>query len=1080
MSEAAKPVDLDDVRQQLGHVQGPQYWRTLEELAQTEGFRALLAQKMPSALALLEEGIDRRKFLGLLGASLALAGVTGCSQAPVERINPYVRAPEEIVPGRPLYFATAMPVAGYASGGLLVESHMGRPTKVEGNPEHPASPLPRIAPRRSQFGPSDTYAQASLLSLYDPDRSQSPQHLGDIAAWGAFRRALTEALRRKPEGELRLRILTGTVTSPSLAALIARILSRYSQARWCQWEPVGNWNALAGAHLAFNRHVETHYRFEDADRILALDCDFLGCRTGPLRYARDFGDRRRVWDQGPSPEMNRLYVVETMPTGTGAKADHRVALRRAQVEAFVRAVASRLGVAVGQAAGDEAFGLAAGWIAALARDFQQYRGRSIVLAGEGQPPVVHALAHAMNDRIGNFGHTVFHTEPVAVAAPESAQQGSAARYDHVASLRQLVTEMNDGGVDILLILGGNPVYTAPADLGFAEAMHRMRDRGLLVHLGPYFDETSARCHWHLNEAHYLESWGDVRGHDGTVSLIQPLIAPLYQGRTAQELLSVFTSMSGLTGLEILQLHWRRVFANAPEVREERRSYANLRPGGDFDSWWRRCVHDGYIPGTEAASVGGLAVQAGGFAPAEGTAAGQGLEIVYRPDPAVFDGCFANNGWLQELPRPLSKITWDNVATISPRTAVDLGLAPSIAQAERANGKEVTLTLQGRDVAAPVWVLPGHADGSVTVTLGYGRRRAGRVGNGVGFDAYRLRTSAAPWFATGLQVRPTGRQRTVVTTHGHHLMPNHDQPLTSIPARISELVRSGDVEDFATIAREQRERGANRPRNTISLYPPRDFSEGHEWGMAIDLNACTGCQACVVACQSENNIPVVGKEQVAAGREMHWLRIDTYYRGDPQRPQSLETYFQPLPCMHCETAPCELVCPVEATVHSADGLNDMVYNRCVGTRYCSNNCPYKVRRFNFLQYSDFADEHQRLMRNPDVTVRSRGVMEKCTYCVQRIREVEITARREGTHGRPIEDGEIQTACQAACPVGAIVFGDLNVRGGRPPSKVRQMQEHDLNYGLLTDLNTRPRTTYLWAFKNPNPDIARLEGSRPAGG
>jgi molybdopterin-containing oxidoreductase family iron-sulfur binding subunit len=1075
MSQAKSPLDLDAVRQKLDGARGPQYWRTLEELAQTDGFRTLVEQKLPSALALLDEGMDRRRFLGLLGASLALAGVTGCSQAPVERINPYVRAPEELVPGRPLFFATAMPVAGYASGGLLVESHLGRPTKVEGNPDHPASPPPsfarhqeRAGPPRVEmfrFGPTDPYAQASILSLYDPDRSASPQHFGDISAWGTFRNELNDLLRRKPPAKLRLRILTGTVTSPTLAAMLREVLRRFGQARWHQWEPAGNWNALEGARLAFGRYVETDYRFDRADRILSLDCDFLSCRPGPLLYARDFGDRRRVWDQGGQPTMNRLYVVESMPTGTRARADHRIPLRSGQIEAFARAVASGLGVAAGPVAGDAAFGLPAGWIAAVVRDLQEHPRRSIVLAGPGQPPVVHALAHAMNERLGNFGQTVIHTAPIAVAPPLPA--GSAAgAHDHLASLRQLYEDVIAGQVDLLLMLGGNPGYTAPADLiNFEQAMATLRQQGLAVHLSPYFDETSAHCHWHLNESHYLESWGDVRSPNGTVSLLQPLIAPLYQGRSAIEVLTLLTGTSGelgQTGLEVVQGHWRRVFRSEAGTEEERQGYADFHPGGDFESWWRRCLHEGHIPGTHAAAISGLSVRAE-LAQAVAGPATQDYEVVFRPDPSVFDGRFANNGWLQELPRPISKVVWDNVAYLSPATAVQLNLAPTLAQAERANGKEVALGLRGRQVLAPVWVLPGHADGSISVTLGYGRRRAGRVGNGVGFDAYALRTSAAPWFDRGAAVTPTGRVLNVVATRTHHLMENR------------ELVRADALANFGRRVEEARHERANQPRQMLSLYPEQDFSREHKWGMAIDLNACTGCQACVVACQSENNIPVVGRDQVGRGREMHWLRIDAYYKGEPERPLELETYFQPVPCMHCENAPCELVCPVEATAHSADGLNDMVYNRCVGTRYCSNNCPYKVRRFNFLQYADFSSEHLRLMRNPNVTVRSRGVMEKCTYCVQRIRRTEIDARRYGPQGRPIEDGEIQTACQSACPVGAIVFGDLNRAG----AKVKQMQEHDLNYGLLADLNTRPRTTYLWAFRNPNPAIAAL-GPVPQGG
>ena len=1051
MSRPDEPLQLGTTRVRLASARGPEFWRTLEELAGQADFHELLKDEFPQHAAVWDEHVDRRKFLALLGASLALAGLAGCSasQAPPERIMPYVRQPEPAVQGRSLFYATAMPLAGYATGGLLVQSHLGRPTKVEGNPDHPASPLPSIAARGSRFGPSGLFAQASPLGLYDPDRSQSVRHLGVTSAWEAFQSALNQELRRRPRERLRLRILTGTLTSPSLLFAIRRVLAAFPQARWHEWEPCGSWNEREGARLAFGRDVETLYRFDRAERVLALDADFLSCGPGHLRYVRDFMDRRRVWSDEGRPNMNRLYVVESQLTGTGAKADHRVPLRPSQVVDFARAVASRLGVLVGGGERDAAFGLPAGWLDALARDLRDHPGRCVVLAGETQPPVVHALAHAMNQGLGGVGHTVLRVEPVAemAAEREGEPRGPA------GSLQSLVQAMDAGEVDALLILGGNPVYTAPADLRFAERLERVP---LRVHLGLHFDETAGHCHWHLPDLHYLESWGDVRAYDGTVSIIQPLINPLYQSRPALEVLGAFTGRPEQPAHTTLRQYWRSVFERDPSVQAEQGLFARIDRGADFESWWQQSLHAGFIAGSESPPVNGPRLSADLdrlFAERPGRA--QGTEVVFRPDPSVFDGRFTNNAWLMELPKPITKITWENPAYLSPRTAVSLGLAASEDEAFRANGKLVRVRQGERQVTAPAWVMPGHADGVVTLFLGFGRTAAGRVGSNLGYDAYRLRTSSALWTAGGATITPTGRTVTLATTQHHHLMENRD------------LVRTGRLDDYDQVRAEARRLPAPRG-DRPSLYPAVPESHANKWGMTIDLSVCTGCQACVIACQSENNIPVVGREEVARGREMHWLRIDSYFTPRaPRTPLEQETYFQPLPCMHCETAPCELVCPVEATVHSDDGLNDMVYNRCVGTRYCSNNCPYKVRRFNFLQYADFETPQLHALRNPDVTVRSRGVMEKCTYCVQRIRRAQVQAQLDD---RPVGAGEVQTACQSACPAGAIIFGDLNDR----TSAVARTQAHELNYGLLQDLNTRPRTTYLWAMKNPNGALLALEG------
>jgi MoCo/4Fe-4S cofactor protein with predicted Tat translocation signal len=1002
---------------------GKEFWRSLEELAQTAEFQERVEREFAVPPDGWTDAVSRRQFLILAAASLGLAGLSGCAPVPPQRIVPFVRQPEGVVPGRATHYATAMPLVGAALG-LLVESHEGRPTKVEGNPDHPGSPKPVGSPSHVRFGPTDVFAQASILSLYDPDRSRSVTHLGNISTWGNFVTALGRALQHAQQ--VRLAILTPSVMSPSQAHQLERLTTRFPRAKWYVHEPVGRENVMEGARQAFGKHAATQYRIAEADVIVALDADFLNHGPAHVRHLHDFASRRRV-RHGNVQRMNRLYVVESTPSGTGAMADHRWPMRCAAVQGFACALATRLDRRF-RSLPQTAQPVAPAWLDALARDLTQHRRSSLIMAGAAQPASVHALAHALNDVLGNAGHTVFYTRPVT---DESAGR-----------LAQLVEAMVAGQVDVLVILGGNPVYDAPADVHFAERLARVPFR---VHLSAYEDETSELCHWQVPEAHFLESWGDVRAHDGTVSIIQPLIAPLYNGKTASEVLAVVLDESNRGSYEIVRSYWQSLFepthpwhASVRAKWEAQGLLAAFR--GDFEAWWRKALHDGYMAGTQlpAQELNADVPQVAN------TPAPRELEMVIRPDPTIFDGRFANNGWLQELPKPLTKLTWDNAAYISPATAVRLGFAQAD-RPEQANEKVIELSCAGRSVEAPLWVLPGHANDSITVHLGYGRTKAGRVGSNLGFNAYRMRASSSLWFADGLTVRDTGRRQALACTQQHHLMENRD------------LVHAGTVANPPPVAPR---------RHPLTLYNdaehPRD---AQQWGMVIDLNLCTGCSACVVACQAENNIPVVGKTEVQRGREMHWLRIDRYFQGNASHPQ---TYFQPVTCMHCEDAPCEVVCPVGATVHSADGLNDMVYNRCVGTRYCSNNCPYKVRRFNFLSYADFVTEVLRLGRNPEVTVRSRGVMEKCTYCVQRIRAAEIAARRDD---RDVRDGDVVTACQAACPAGAIVFGNLNDRDrhGPPHSEVARLQAEPWHYALLEELNTRPHTTYLAALKNPNPDI-----------
>jgi MoCo/4Fe-4S cofactor protein with predicted Tat translocation signal len=1012
-------LDLASIRERLASSRGQEYWRCLEELSDSEEFHRLLKQEFPQQAAGCFDEFNRRDFLKLMGASLALAGLNACGRAaPVDKkIVPYVNQPEEIVPGKPLFFATAFPMGGVGTG-VLVESHEGRPTKIEGNPNHPAS-----------LGATDALAQASILTLYDPDRSQVVSNAGRISTWNAFLTAINDDLEaERLSGGVGLRILTETVTSPTLANQLRQLLAKFPRAQWHQYEPVNRDNAQAGARLAFGDNVHTVYRFDNADVILSLDADFLFAGPGSVRYARDFVGKRRV-RQGKG-EMNRLYVIEATPSVTGSMADHRLALRPSEIPNFAAAIAAKIGLSVQSTTAAQR----SQWIEALVRDLQKHRGAGIIVAGDQQPPVVHALAHAMNQASDNVGKTVIYTDPI-VANP----------VDQSASLRQLVRDMETGSVKVLVMLGGNPVFTAPVDLRFAEHLAKVP---LRVHSSLYDDETSAYCHWHIPETHYLESWSDARAYDGTVTILQPLIAPLYRGKSSHEVLAALLGGFGDTTYDIVRNYWK-----------------TQKIAGDFEIFWRTALHDGVVAGTAfqpkavklkaLADVDGLggstaSVSENRIAKPTGAqrATQNSLEISFQPDPTLFDGRFANNGWLQELPKPLTKLTWDNAVLISPKTAERLGLSYQVGARGGEHGRVFTdvieLRYEGRTLQAPTWILPGHADECVTVHLGYGRTRAGKVGNGTGFNAYAIRTANAPYYGAGLEIRKIGTQYPLACTQFHHSMEGRD------------LVRTATIEEYRK--NPSFAQGEHHHESEGSLYPGFKY-EGYAWGMSIDVNACIGCNACVVACQSENNIPVVGKTEVTRGREMHWLRIDRYYKGSPENP---ETYHQPVPCMHCENAPCELVCPVGATNHSHEGLNDMVYNRCVGTRYCSNNCPYKVRRFNFFEYSDFETPSLKPLRNPNVTVRSRGVMEKCTYCVQRINVAKIEAEKEN---RPVRDGEIQTACQAACPTQAIVFGDINNR----EAAVAKLKSESLNYGLLTELNTKPRTTYLAKLKNPNPEI-----------
>jgi molybdopterin-containing oxidoreductase family iron-sulfur binding subunit len=982
---------IDEIRRRLETAKGQEYWRGLDELADTEEFRAFMAEEFPRQAAPLEASLQRRDFLKLLGASLALAGLSACARPslPHETIVPYVQAPEQIVPGKPLFYATAIAHGGYAEG-LLAESHQGRPTKLEGNPDHPAS-----------LGATSATTQASVLTLYDPDRSQAITENGAPRDWEDLAATLSDL----GDGE-GLALLTETVTSPTLARQIAELQQRYPAMRWHQYDPLHADGAVLGARQAFGRDVTAVPDFGAADVVLSLDADFTNEGPGRLAHARAFARKRKV--RSAEDDMNRLWAVESAPSPTGTLADHRLALPPARIAALAALVAARLGVE-GAPEAELPVGVDAAWLDALIEDLEAHRGRSVVVAGVHQPAEVHALAHAINGALDNLGATVTLHEPVE-AQPES----------HRASLRALVEAMRRGDVATLVIVGGNPVHTAPAELEFADALEAV---DVSVHLGLYRDETGQATTWHVNEAHHLEAWSDARAFDGTASILQPLIRPFYGGRSAHELVALLAGRPEATSHDLVRETW------------------SARVEGDVDAFWREAVYRGAIAGSAAPTVEATP----SLGELELPLATDDLVLLLRPDPSLEDGRWANNGWLQELPKPFTKLTWDNAALLSPRTAEAL---------EVRNEDQLELSLNGRSVTAPVWILPGQADGTVLLHLGFGRSAAGRVGDGVGVDAYPL-LEGDVGTAPEVEARKVRGRTRLASTQLHAALEGTGER--------RHIVRHGTL---AQLRAEPEYPHFVHPVKHLDADLYSDFTyDGHAWGMVVDMSVCTGCNACVTACQSENNVPIVGKDQVLVGREMHWIRVDGYYAGDIDDP---DYYQMPMACQHCEKAPCEPVCPVGATVHDDEGLNVMVYNRCVGTRYCSNNCPYKVRRFNYLQYAELESNATELSlaNNPDVTVRSRGVMEKCTYCTQRISRARIDANNED---RPIRDGEVVTACQAACPTEAIVFGDIN----DPDSRVSAEKSSVLNYAVLEELNTVPRTTYLANVKNPHPALAGSE-------
>ena len=1070
---------------------GPKYWRSLDELSETPQFREWVEREFPAGASEFTDPVSRRNFVKLMSASFLLAGLgwTGCRR-PVEQIQPFAKMPEGYTHGVPSHFATARPIRGSAIP-LVVKSHEGRPIKIEGNAAHPDS-----------NGGTDTFTQAAILDLYDVDRAQNYLQGGNAVTPQAALVHLAEVSKtfaaRGGEG---LCFLAGRSSSPSVRRLQQVLLTQFPKARWFTYEAVDFGIHAEAATLVrggardagspvLQGQLKPRWRLDKADIVVSLDCDFMGGEEDVHLSIRDFTQRRKI--EKPADTMNRLYAVEALMSLTGANADHRLRVPASRVIQVAAALAAEvLGKAGGPGAAlasqAAALGLPAGvdpkWIQECAKDLLAHKGHAVVLAGHGQPLAVHLLVNAINSAIDADGATIElrpSSEPVA------------------GTLTELVQILTAGQVDTLVVLGGNPAYNAPADLAWSQAQAKAKT---VIRLGYYVDETSAGATWHLPETHFLESWGDAVTADGTYVSIQPLTAPLFKGMTEIELLARLAGEVAPSAYEI--------------VRETFRARAGA---GEFEEQWKQLLHDGFQSGGAVAPVqapvnwAALAQRLGPELRAAGSTlavvpAKDALEVVFHRDLRVDDGRFVNNGWLQEMPDPITKMVWENVIVMSQATAQALGLTIKDHEDSNLHVPLVEISIDGRKVEGPAWIQPGLADNVVGLALGYGQAKAGRIGRGTGYDAHAIRTSARPHFAVGAKVTDTGRLHPLSTTQNHWAMEGRP------------LVREANLEQFR--ANPSFAKGMNLheppgPRDAqgrpLPLYDnpldipdrtgvrPRDKSP-HAWGMTVDLGACVGCSACMMACQSENNVPIVGKDLVNRNREMHWIRIDRYYAGSVADPQVLS---QPMFCQHCESAPCESVCPVNATAHDEEGINVMAYNRCVGTRYCSNNCPYKVRRFNYLDYNkrpleklkgpfysspmvnrtdgewdllrwfknpdrglrpDDEWELLKLAKNPDVTVRMRGVMEKCTFCIQRIEQAKITQKVKARDSGDIEvrDGVIKTACEQACPAGAIVFGNIN----DPNSRVSKLKKLERDYLVLEFLATKPRTSYLARIRNPNP-------------
>jgi len=994
------------------------YWRSLNELANNDEYRKFVDREFPENASELKDGYSRRNFLQIMGASIALAGFAACRK-PVQKIVPQTRMPEYQVSGQQVFYATSIPFLGYNTG-LLIETNAGRPTKIEGNPDHPSS-----------LGSTNTYQQAAILDLYDPDRSRSVKFNGEARSFQDFVTATGEQLNATS----RVVFIAEANSSPTLARLKTEALAKFPNASWVVYEPFGEENQLLGSKIAFGRKLRVSPELENAKVIISLDADFMGTGADNVRNIKAFTKGRRISSTNDS--INRLYVAEANYSLTGTNADHRLRIKSSDIKPFIFALAARLS---GSISGLSAFSGYSNdfstheWISVLAEEISSNAGQTVLLAGADHDAETHAAVAAINFAAGNAGKTVHYLEVPGVDAEDQHQL-----------FADVIEQMANGSVDAAILVGTNPVYNAPKDLQVADALSKVP---FTAHLANHTDETSKVCKWHVHRAHFLEYWGDGFDFNGVPSVIQPMIQPLFGGKSEIEFIGAI-----VRGQQI-------------DATVEVQSTMASITGSASNSTWRTLLHDGFISGFQfnepTLSLSNSFAEVVGQISSNLRTSGSDIEVTIKPNATLFDGRFSNNGWLVELPDPITKMTWDAVALVSPTTADSLGIRT------RKFGDYMYDTLRievnGRSVEMPAWVLPGHVDDAITVTTGYGRQGIGRVANGVGFDAWELYTTTTRLYGKSASVSTTGTKYELATTQDHHSMEGRpfvreasigeyrDNPLFA--AKMVYVPGRKEGEEFA-----------------INLFTEQTFPEHQpQWGMAIDLTTCIGCGVCTIACQAENNIPVIGKTEVRRGREMHWIRTDRYFSGDVNgNPQVVH---QPIPCMQCELAPCEQVCPVAATTHSDDGLNQMTYNRCIGTRYCANNCPFKVRRFNFfnypVEYLTKGDDPEviQMAMNPDVSVRFRGVMEKCTYCVQRISRAKIQTKLDTGNSSKPADGTVKTACQQACPADAITFGDLTDKN----SIVSRTKANERNYLLLEELNIRPRTSYLAKIRNPHGNLA----------
>ncbi|MGF1669866.1 MAG: TAT-variant-translocated molybdopterin oxidoreductase [Balneolaceae bacterium] len=1001
------------------------YWKSLSELAQNEEYKKYEGREFPENASELTDQVSRRSYLRVMGASIALAGFAACRK-PVQKILPYSKQPEDLVLGKPLFYATGMPFQDSVTG-LLVENNEGRPTKIEGNELHEAS-----------SGRTNIYHQAAVLSMYDPDRSRSVRQDGNEIFDGDF---ISFAENHFADTNRNIAFISEANSSPTYNRIKREVLQKYPNARWVTYEPFGDDNVVEGNRIAFGRGLRTVNHYRNADLVLSLDHDFINPNADKdsVKNSVDLTKNRHVTSSNDS--MSRIYSVESTFTNTGSYADHRLRLKASEIEPFTFALGKKLAESIN---GLTAFNAVSNqyenheWILNLADELLNNRSRSIISAGYEHKPAVHAAVAAINLALGNTGNTVTLHEITHFDNQNNRE-----------AFLSLIDEMKAGVIDTAVFIGTNPAFTAPADLDIALALQNVETK---FHLSDYYDETSKMCNWHVHRSHFLESWGDGYSYTGTRTVIQPQIKPLFEGWSEIEFLNTILTGDYEEGYELVRETWLEYYPN------------------EFENKWRKVLHDG-VDTTDNFDQVSVSL-AGNFTqllqPHFEHRPVQGIEIVIKPDITLFDGRFANNGWLQELPDPMTKITWDNVALMSPATARSLGINPERHLSEKET-PVVRISAAGNSVEIAAWVQPGHADDSITLTAGYGRSGIGRVADGVGVDVYPLRTSENSYYQAA-DVTITGRSYEIASTQNHHNLEGRDMIR---PATLDEYRANPDFASYKSVhgyevpgLKEARELGEDQPVSLFTPFAPPDYQP--QWGMAIDLNACFGCGVCTIACQAENNIPVVGKREVGRKRAMHWIRTDRYYVGDENNPRA---YHQPVPCMHCELAPCEQVCPVAATTHSDDGMNQMTYNRCIGTRYCSNNCPYKVRRFNFFNYTreylTTGDDPEiiQMAMNPEVTIRFRGVMEKCSYCVQRVNNAKIeTKKKTGTKRPP--DGMVQTACQQACPANAITFGDLTDDN----SVVSVNKKNERNYVMLEEMNVRPRTSYLAPLRNKNPELA----------